>query len=401
MPFLENMIKYLTSLSKIEKVFFFTYLLSSLLLFLYSFTQIDLGLVISRFPILYTVEQAFQYIGYFNRPLSTTFFIILVALFSGLYYTIVRNSNSLSHKALWIIILGVSAILFLSYNAFSYDIFNYIFDAKIVTHYHANPYLNKALDYPAEPMLSFMHWTHRVYPYGPVWLLVTIPISFAGLQFFLPTFYLFKLLMLVSYLLTAYVMGRIVRIIAPESERFAVALFALNPLVIFETLVSGHNDMFMMLLMVSSLLFLLQRKRSLSLLFFLLSIGTKFATAFLLPIYGMLYLQRKKLDEAYWNVLMRWGVGLMFFAVLVASYRSNFQPWYLLFCLPFVALITDTKKILYPTLFISVVALSNYIPYLYTGSWTDAIMQQLFWINSLAGIISVLWVSLMYKTRTK
>jgi hypothetical protein len=386
---------FLKQLSKTEKIVLGFYIIASVLLLLYSFTQIDLGLVISRFPFLYAFEKAFQNIGYFNRPLSTLLFILLVLLFSGMYLYVVGSIKHISRKAIWMIVLSVSVILFLSYNAFSYDVFNYIFDAKILTQYHANPYLHKALDYPADPMLSFMHWTHRVYPYGPVWLAVTVPLSYLGMGLFLPTFYLFKLLILASYVGTTYVIGKILRIISPESEIAGMVIFALNPLVIFETLISAHNDIFMMFLMVLSLYLLLKKNMIWSVFITVLSIATKFATLFLLPMYVLLFLKRKNVTEKYWNTMMFLGVALMFLAVLVVSYRSNFQPWYLLYILPFISLITKNKSCIYPSFFLSIIALGNYLPYLYMGTWTDPVMQQLFWINSISGLISAIWFSIL------
>ncbi len=386
---------FLKQLSKTEKIVLGFYIIASVLLLLYSFTQIDLGLVISRFPFLYAFEKAFQNIGYFNRPLSTLLFILLILLFSGMYLNVVGSIKHISRKAIWMIVLSVSVILFLSYNAFSYDLFNYIFDAKILTQYHANPYLHKALDYPADPMLSFMHWTHRVYPYGPVWLAVTVPLSYLGMGLFLPTFYLFKLLMLASYVGTTYVIGKILRTISPESETAGLVIFALNPLVIFETLISAHNDIFMMFLMVLSLYLLLKKNMIWSVFITVLSIATKFATLFLLPMYVLLFLKRKNITEKYWNTMMILGVALMFLAVLVVSYRSNFQPWYLLYVLPFISLITKNKSCIYPSFFLSIIALGNYLPYLYMGTWTDPVMQYLFWVNSICGLISVIWFSIL------
>lgn len=135
-------------------------------LFFYSFTQIDLGLVITRIPWLYVIEQQFQYIGYFNRPLSTLFYVILMLSLAVLYFSLLSllKNQKVSPRFFWSLLGIISVVLFFSYNAFSYDLFNYIFDAKILTHYGQNPYVHKALDYPGDPMLGFMHWTHRTYP---------------------------------------------------------------------------------------------------------------------------------------------------------------------------------------------------------------------------------------------
>lgn len=177
-----------------QNIFGFLYCITLLGLFFYSFTQIDLGLVISRYPIFYQFEKSFQYIGYFNRPLSTLFYLLLLVLLFGFYVLFLKMAakKKITKQFVWKLAIVAAVVLSFSYSAFSYDIFNYIFDAKIVTHYYQNPYAHKALDYPMEPMLAFMHWTHRMYPYGPVWLAVTVPLSFLGLQLFLPTFFLFK-----------------------------------------------------------------------------------------------------------------------------------------------------------------------------------------------------------------
>src|SRR5205814_411517 len=135
-------------------------------------------------------------------------------------------------------------ILFFAYNAFSYDLFNYIFDAKIFVHYHQNPYFHKALDFPGDPMLSFMHWTHRTYPYGPAWLIIIAPVYYLGFGIFSITFYLFKLITVEAYLWSVILVKKIAEKLETDSS-FAVVAFALNPLVIAEVLVSAHNDIFM------------------------------------------------------------------------------------------------------------------------------------------------------------
>src|SRR5260221_639286 len=247
--------------SKKQKIIFFSYLFVFLGLLFYSFTQIDLGLVISRYSFIYKIEKAFQYIGYFNRPLSTVIYLLLLLGLTSLYIFCLRlaEEKKLDKRFLWKIIISGVIVLFLSYNAFSYNLFNYLFDAKIITHYHANSYIHKALDYPGDPTLAFMHWTHRAYPYGPVWLVLTVPLSFVGVQIFLPTLYLFKLLMVASYLGSLFYIGKIFQRIKPEKELFGLVFFGLNPLVLIESLVSAHLDIVMMFFSLLAFYFLLEK----------------------------------------------------------------------------------------------------------------------------------------------
>src|SRR3989344_172434 len=209
------------------KVSIMGYLISVVGLFLYSFTQIDLGLTLSQVSIWQTAVKFFKNIGYFERPLSSLFFVGIVLLLFIFYLFILNaiHKKKVSKKNVWFLIIAAAVILTFSYNAFSYDIFNYIFDAKIVTYYHQSPYLYRALDFQGDPMLSFMHWTHRLYPYGPIWLGLTVPLS-VGLKFFLPTFFLFKALMSLSFLGTAFFIGKILKKFFQGNEVFGIAFFA-------------------------------------------------------------------------------------------------------------------------------------------------------------------------------
>lgn len=361
-------------------------------LFVYSFTQVDLDLTLSRWSVWQIAEKFFQSLGYFERPLSTYIYVailLLMFIFYGLFL-VLANKKILTKKNIWILIFFTAIVLAFSYNAFSYDLFNYIFDAKIITHYHQNPYLHKALDYTGDPMLSFMHWTHRTYPYGPVWILLTVPLSFLGFGFFLPTFFLFKFLMTGSYLGTVYFLSRIIKKINPANEIFGIVLFAFNPLVIIESLVSGHNDIVMMFLAVLSLYLLIKKKYLFSFLFILASIGIKFATAFLLPVYLLIFLTQlkdRKIDKKIYLIL----ICIMILPVVIASVRTNFQPWYLLYILPFAPIFAGEYFILIPVFIMSIVSLLEYAPFLYLGNWNPPVPSILTLLTDIGIGMSILF----------
>jgi len=367
------------------------YLVSAVCLFLYSFTQVDLSLTLSQWSVWQVIQKYFQHIGYFQRPLSSLLFIgIILALF--VFYLLILSSvyrKKISRKIIWFLIISTTVILTFSYNAFSYDLFNYVFDAKIVTFYHQNPYLHKALDYASDPMLSFMHWTHRLYPYGPTWLGLTIPLSFVGLQFFLPTFFLFKILISMSFLGTVFFIGKILQKFSLKDELFGITFFALNPLVVMESLVSAHNDIVMISLMVWALYLLMSMKYIRSIILFILSIGVKFATAFVLPIYILIIFLQKRKKAVNWQVLFTATAAVMIIPVILASYRTNFQPWYLLNILPFAALVSRNCYIFIPSITLSVFAAFEYLPFLYLGNWDNPVPSILFWMTTSAIVLSL------------
>jgi hypothetical protein len=351
------------------------FLLVAVLFFVYSFTQIDLSLAFSQSPLLQNFVKTFQYIGYFNRALSAQLFIYLTILLFIFYLLLLDRirEKKIAAKKIWIAVAVVAVLFTMSYNAFSYDLFNYIFDAKIVTHYHENPYVKKALDFPRDPMLSFMRWTHRVYPYGPVWLALTVPLSYLGMQKFIITFVLFKFLMTASFIGTVYFLYQLLKKLTPSHAVYGTAFFALNPLVLTESLISAHNDIVMLCLAVVSFLFLSRKNFPVALLFLALSIGIKFATVFLLPAFLWVIYRHIRKKEIDWERVTIFILFLMIGAVIAVSLRTNFQPWYLLYVLPFAAVLSDKKYILIPTVFISLSALLNYLPFLFTGNWDPPI----------------------------
>jgi len=369
------------------------YLFSIVGLFFYSFTQVDLNLTLSRWSVYQVSEKFFQHIGYFQRPLSSFLFIAIVLSLFIFYLLILYgvHKKRISKETIWFIIVSATVLLTFSYNAFSYDLFNYIFDAKIFTFYHQNPYLHKALDYASDPMLSFMHWTHRLFPYGPTWLTLTVPLSYVGLQFFLPTFFLFKILMSISFLGTVFFIGKIMKKVSLNDEVFGIAFFALNPLVVIESLVSSHNDIVMMFFAIWALYLLMSQKYTRSIILFILSIGVKFATAFVLPIYILiLYLQKRK-KGLNWQLLFTAMVVAMIIPVILASYRTNFQPWYLLNIFPFAALISRNYYIFIPSVILSLITTFEYLPFLYLGNWDSPVPSILFWTIISSIILSLLF----------
>lgn len=353
------------------------YFITLIALFLYSFTQIDLSLTFSRIDFLREIVKGFQYVGYFNRPLSTFIYVFLLVMLFNFYlgFIVLAYTKQISKTIVWKLILVSTVILTLSYNAFSYDIFNYIFDAKIITHYHQNPYFHKALDFPGDQMLSFMRWTHRVYPYGPVWLGLTVPLSYLGFGFFLPTFFLFKSLAAASFIGCVYYIGKIFQKIAPEKEIFGLIFFGLSPLVLIESLVSGHLDIVMLFFVLWSFYLLLSKKYAYSLLLMLVSIGIKFATGFLLPVYLLFFFLQKTKKKLNMNTILILSIFLMILTVIAASLRSTFQPWYLLEPLVFAVFISYRYFIFIPSFIISFFAMLTYIPYLYSGNWDPPIPQ--------------------------
>lgn len=381
---------------------FSSYIIAVIALFFYSFTQVDLSLTLSSSSVFQTLEKQFQYIGFFQRPLSALIFgiIAMVLFIFYLSFLYLAKKNKLKIKTLRNLIFLTFLILVFSYNAFSYDLFNYIFDAKILTHYSQNPYFYRPIDFASDPMLNFMRWTHRFYPYGPSWLILTVPLSFIGANFFLPTFLLFKFMIGITYLGSVYLIYRISEILFPKYKIFNTVFFAFNPLVLIEGLVSSHNDFPMVFFGLLAIYFYLKKQKIYSFLSLIFSIGVKYSTVVFLPalIMAMLFERFKK--NIPWGKLITLSIAFSLFAVYFASLRTTFQPWYLILPLALSSLISRKYYIFIPSIIASLFSILIYTVYVYMTDYAKGYPQVIANIE-LIGLIAAILFTVIYYLKTK
>lgn len=311
------------------------------ILAVYSYSLMDLNLTLFNHPLWNNFRELIIQIGYFKRDLSIAIYLFLIAVLFLLQFLAIRAKLD----AVKIAVL-IGGICLLSYPFLSHDFFNYIFDAKILTVYGKSPYLFKALDFPNDPYLRFMHWTHRTYPYGPTFLGITLIPSFLAFGKFILNFVFFKAMFAGFYLLMVFLMNRL-------NKQWALIL-AVNPLIIVEGLVSSHNDLISLSLGIVGIYYLFKKRNFLGRIFFLMSAGIKYLT---LPFF--ILSKQKKL----FNYLSLLGIiaGLVYLTV-----RSEIQPWYFLAVFAFLPFFDDL--ILKLNIFF-VGLLFSYYPYIYLGGW--------------------------------
>ncbi len=337
------------------------YIISVIALFLYSYTQVDLNLTLSRASIVQSLQKSFQYIGFYNRPLSTFAYIGIVSLFYLLYFQVLSlvKNKSINRNKIWKIIYILVVVLIFSYPAFlSYDFFNYMFTAKTILVYHKNPYEIIPLMFAGiDPWLNFMRWTHLSTAYAPLWIFFSLIPYLLGFGYFILIMVNMKLLVALFYLLACKMIEKILSREKPTEAAFGLALFALNPLIIVETLVSSHNDIVLSAFVLVSLWYL-QKRDMISALFWLsMSIASKLMTIMLVP----LYMLKKRTS---------WMLVAMIVGLVIVILKREFLPWYLVWVMPFVALEPSQKGMYIAFSILSCGLLLSYVPYLYIGSFT-------------------------------
>jgi len=74
-----------------------------------------------------------------------------------------------------------------------------------------------------------------------------------------------------------------------------------------------------------------------------------------------------------WDKLFLIGFSPIIVAILLSSNRTNFQPWYFLYILPYAAFLSKKYYVLIPSVILSLTGLLMYVPFLYTGNWNPPI----------------------------
>jgi Gpi18-like mannosyltransferase len=358
------------------------YSVVSVVLFLYSYTQVDLGLTLSRANVWQTIQKAFQSIGYFNRPVSALIYLVILAAFFILYGVtlLIIGKKKLSGRELLLIVGVVALVICLSYPAFSYDFFNYLFTAKTVLIYHKNPYTVIPLQFTGvEPWLSFMHWTHLPTAYTPLWILVTLLPYVLGFGYFLLTLWSLKIVVMIAYLATAVAVYKILMRVDRDNALLGVAIFALNPLIIVECLVSGHNDILMMALALWSIVLFQKGKRWTSWLVLSLSVAMKLMTLTLIPAFFIK-----------WN--RKVALACMVAGFLAVVSQREVLGWYWVWIVPFVALLPDLWSVTVISTGVSLGLLLRYAPFLYQGDWNGSVPFIKTWGTIIPIVLSIVIV---------
>jgi hypothetical protein len=152
-----------------------------------------------------------------------------------------------------------------------------------------------------------------------------------------------------------------------ENAIFNTAFFALNPLVVMESLVSSHNDIVMIFFALLGFNLFLVRKRVFALILVLISSQVKIPTLGLMLPFIVSFIPFKiKLDNNRFVIL---SIFSMLLASAYALSKIEIQPWYFLWILPLISLLKPNKYIILLSIGLSLGLALRYSVFLYFGNW--------------------------------
>ena len=165
--------------------------------------------------------------------------------------------------AVAVVVVGAHALLLLVPLLFSRDVYSYAFYGRIAGVYGGNPYVQTPLDHSGDMLWNFVGWQWVNTPayYGPAWTSLSAVLS-KILPRPIDDVQAYRFISIGASLLTCGVIVWVVHRVWPQRTAFALAAFGANPVVLFHSVASGHNDLLVALGIVSAYALLLSKREA-------------------------------------------------------------------------------------------------------------------------------------------
>jgi hypothetical protein len=249
--------------------------------------------------------------GHFSSPVLqyTTLILLVLNLIYAMMYWIMWKTSTLSawtRSAVIFMVVGSGIVNILIYPIAAIDVFYYLAELKLTYFYDQNPYIvtfSPAFD--ADPFARFGWPLHVPLAYGPAWVLFGgMPAALTGYHNLLQLLFAYKVFSFALLVLCASIIYSFHNDV--KSGMLGAFAFLGNPLVIFEAVGNGHNDIMMTAFLLAAVLALKRRSwMTLPLLF--LSALVKVFTVALLPLFLLMLVTRT------------WGRAILLPSGLVAA----------------------------------------------------------------------------------
>ena len=186
--------------------------------------------------------------------------IALVVVGFGLVARVAWRGELSLRATLVLAVIGCVVVLAMPL-LYSRDVYSYALYGRIAAFHHANPYVVTPAEVSTDPFFPLVgsQWRSTTSVYGPVFTMLSVVLTrvFEGPAAVVAAF---RALAVLSVLGAAALIARTCLRVRPGVAAFAVAAFALNPAVLFQTAGSGHNDAFVALSIAAAMAFVVSRR---------------------------------------------------------------------------------------------------------------------------------------------
>jgi len=289
-------------------------------------------------------------------------------------------------KKLMLLLTPLIILLIVTPPLLSRDTLAYIIPAKNFVVYNKDPYttpLNSVIQNDWTQYIEKI-WAHKSV-YGPIFNLIMIPFgAFDNLNLGIA---IYKLLVTGAYFGSIFIIYKLY-------GNTKALLLLLNPVLIVHFIMEGHNDVFVLFLLMLALYFHANNKKWISYLFLGLSINIKYYTMFLIPAFSVKN-SRVNIKE-FIKLLSVCGVTTLITGIIYRGYFPNllsndvgFYTAHCIYACTPLDLIMKYIPIDMPIILIKIALLGGFYLYMYYKS----IDNRLYWIYLIFMILSFVYLS--------
>lgn len=165
---------------------------------------------------------------------------------------------------IWLATILAGAFYIVTPTLLSHDTMVYAGYGRLLAVYRVNPYFVPLAVFPHDPLTPLNQWAQSTSAYGPLWILVC---GFWGalLKGDATTCVLaFRLFASAANVCNIWLIGRTLQATgrSPRAVTLGMLVYAWNPLVLLESSLDGHNDVFMILFALLGMLLAVRAERS-------------------------------------------------------------------------------------------------------------------------------------------
>jgi hypothetical protein len=186
---------------------------------------------------------------------------VLVAVVTFLYALREAWRGNLSVRLVLALGIAFHVVVLLLPLVLSRDVYSYAFYGRISSLHHANPYVSTPSDFRGDRLFPLIgpQWRSTPDVYGPLFTLIAARLTRAlGRIGELIT--AFQVIAAAASLGLMLVVAHMATALRPSRTAFAAALIGMNPVVLFYSVASGHNDLLVALAIAGGFALLLARR---------------------------------------------------------------------------------------------------------------------------------------------
>jgi hypothetical protein len=255
--------------------------------------------------------------------------VLSVVASVGAFLFVLREAwrGTVSLRTVVILAVAAHAVVLSLPLLVSRDVYSYIAYGNIAGLHHANPYVQTPVDFPRDAVAVLVgpKWFSTPAVYGPLFtgfasVVVRVTHDLAR------QVEVFRWTAALASLGTIGLIATTARRVLPSRAAFAVAAFGLNPVVLFQSVASGHNDLLVALAVAGALALVLARRERLAVASLTLGALVKATAALPLLLLLVWCVARAPAGRRARTLFTHAGLAAAICAVFAAPYLNLHDP---------------------------------------------------------------------------